>query len=172
VSSWDAYDPGANGVGNDPDGYHGAVFDGKYLYFAPYDNGSGKHGEVLRYDTTANFDEATSWTTYDPGNNGVGNDPDGYVRAVLDGQYVYFVPYNNGSAEHGEVLRYDITGDFDDVSSWAAYDPGANGVGNDPDGYRGAVLDGQYIYFVPYNNGSEKHGEVLRYDLDASCTPH
>jgi len=172
VSSWDAYDPGANGVGDDPDGYHGAVFDGKYLYFAPYDNGSGKHGEVLRYDTTANFDEVSSWTTYDPGDNGVGNDPDGYVRAVLDGQYIYFVPYNNGTAEHGEVLRYDITGDFDDVSSWATYDPGANGVGNDPDGYRGAVLDGQYIYFVPFNNGSEKHGEVLRYNLGASCTPH
>jgi hypothetical protein len=63
------------------------------------------------------------------------NDPDGYLGAVFDGQYVYFVPDYNGTAEHGEVLRYNTTTDFASASSWSAYDAGTNGVGSDPDGY-------------------------------------
>ena len=65
---------------------------------------------------------------------------------------------------HGEALRYDTNGSFAVASSWAAFDAGANGVGTDPDGYMGAVFDGQYVYFAPHYNGTEDHGEVLRYD--------
>ena len=55
----------AAGVGNDPDGYRGGVFDGRFIYFAPEKNGSTSHGEVLRYDTTGLFSAASSWSTYD-----------------------------------------------------------------------------------------------------------
>ena len=168
ATSWATYDPGENGVGSDPDGYMGAVYDGRYVYFAPDNNGSERHGEVLRYDTSADFVNAASWTTYDAGDHGVGNDPDGFAGAVFDGRYVYFSPNLNGSEYHGEVLRFDTTGAFTEVSSWAAYDPGASGVGTDPDGYCGAVFDGRYVYFVPSYNGSEIHGEVLRYDTVSS----
>jgi len=60
------------------------------------------------------------------------------LRAVFDGRYVYFVPYDNGQYSRtfdGEVLRYDTTAAFDQPSSWATFDAGANGVGDDPDGY-------------------------------------
>jgi hypothetical protein len=164
TSSWITFDPGEHGVGTDPDGYYGAGFDGRYIYFVPYYNGSEHHGEVLRYDTTGDFNEASSWITFDPGEHGVGTDPDGYRGDVFDGRYVYFVPYHNGSEHHGEVLRYDTTGDFVETSSWITFDPGEHGVGTDPDGYVSAVFDGQYAYFVPYHNGSNCHGEVLRYD--------
>jgi len=107
LTKWAAYDAGANGVGTDPDGFYGGVFDGRYVYFVPYHNGTAQHGEVLRYDTTLPFDQAASWATYDAGANGVGTDPDGFVGGVFDGRYVYFVPYHNGTAQHGEVLRYD-----------------------------------------------------------------
>jgi antitoxin component YwqK of YwqJK toxin-antitoxin module len=164
TSSWITFDAGKHGVGTDPDGYDGAVFDGRYVYFVPYYNGSDYHGEVLRYDTTGDFVETSSWITFDAGEHGVGTDPDGYIGAVFDGRYVYFVPYYNGSDRHGEVLKYDTTGDFNVTSSWITFDPGGHGVGTDPDGYRYAVFDGRYVYFVPYHNGSDYHGEVLRYD--------
>ncbi len=170
TGAWTSYDPGNNGVGTDPDGFAGAVFDGRYIYFVPHNNGTAADGEVLRYDTTGAFTTAASWATYDAGSNGVGTDPDGYAGAVFDGRYVYFVPYDNGTAKHGEVLRYDTTGSFTTAGSWATFDAGANGVGTDPDGYNNAVFDGRYIYFVPYDNGTSKHGEVLRYDTTASFT--
>ena len=164
AGSWTAFDPGANGVGTDPDGFVGAAFDGRYLYFAPFDNGTDFHGEVLRYDTQATFASAGSWTTFDPGANGVGTGADGFAGVVFDGQHLYFVPGQNAGGRHGEVLRYDTAGGFSAVGSWTAFDPGANGVGTDPDGFRGATFDGRHLYFVPYENGSSNHGEVLRYD--------
>ena len=162
ASSWATHDAGANGVGTDPDGYVGAVFDGRYVYFAPHHNGSGPHAEVLRYDTVGAFDSVSSWATFDAQANGVATE-DGYRGGVFDGQYVYFAPYIFEDP-HGEVLRYDTTQTFSVAASWAAYDPGADGVGTDPTGYNGAGFDGRYIYFVPYYNGSQMHGEVLRYD--------
>ena len=49
---------------------------------------------------------------------------------------------------------------FQYPASWATYDPGANGVGTDPDGYSGAVVAGQYIYFVPHTSGpGQPHAE-------------
>ncbi|MBU0641157.1 MAG: hypothetical protein KKB50_20040, partial [Planctomycetes bacterium] len=163
--AWAAFDPGDYGVGNDPDGYEGAVFDGRYIYFVPYHNGTDKHGEVLRYDTTGDFAGVTSWTTYDPGLHGVGADPDGYVGAAWDGRYVYFTPYHNGQAFHGEVLRYDTTGEFADVASWNAYDAGAHGLGEIGVGYSGALAYGSHVYFTPRRRAGSHHGEVLRYTL-------
>ncbi len=171
ASSWEKCDVvallGAKG------GYWGGVFDGEqYIYFVPFANGNGvMHGEVLRFDTLDpdGFCDAESWLFYDPGADRVGTDPDGYNRAVFDGQYVYFVPDQNegGSAnKHGEVLRYDTSCDFTDPSAWKTFDYGERCAGecDDPDGYAGAVFVAPYIYFAPWYNGTEYHGEVLRYD--------
>ncbi len=162
--AWRTVDPGELGVGTDPDGYWGAVFDGRYVYFVPFDNGSGYHGEVLRYDTVGNLEEASSWATFDPSANGIGDDPQGFMFAVYDGRYIYFTPYNNGSGSYGQILRYDTNSVFDSPASWAAFDAGDHGVGDDPDGYAGGVFDGRYVYFSPYDNGTVHHGEVLRLD--------
>ncbi|MCK4343445.1 MAG: thrombospondin type 3 repeat-containing protein [Phycisphaerae bacterium] len=170
-SSWTTYDPGAHGVGDDPAGYVGAVFDGRYVYFAPLHNNTDYYGEVLRYDTTGEFSEVSFWAAYDPGANGVGNDPDGYTGAIFDGRYVYFAPCHNGNERHGEVLRHDTAGEFSEVSSWATYDAGDHGLGNDPDGYQEGVFDGRYVYFAPCHNGTEQHGEVLRYDTTTGWSP-
>ena len=171
AASWTTFDPGANGVGTDPDGYAGAVFDDRYIYFVPFHNGTENHGEVLRYDTQGTFTSAAAWTAYDPGANGVGTDPDGYQRGAFDGRYVYFAPVNNGTETYGEVLRLDTYGSFNAVGSWSTFDPGERCVGTDPDGYRGAVFDQRYIYFVPFHNGTEYHGEVLRYDTSGCGHP-
>jgi len=169
ASSWSTNDPGEFQVGEEPDGYEGVVFDGRYVYFVPRLNSQGAHGEVLRYDTTGAFkDNEYSWSAYDPGDHGLGNDPDGYSGGVFDGQYIYFVPSHNGTEDHGEILRFDTTEIFDDLSSWSAYDPGDDDVGTDPDGYYGGVFDGRYVYFAPYMDDGVSHSEVLRYDTDGS----
>ncbi len=164
AGSWAAYDAGANGVGADPDGYAGGVFDGRYLYFVTNNNGTESHGEVLRYDTLGAFASTGSWSTFDPGANGVGTTPDGYAGGVFDGRYVYFVPNYKGADSHGEVLRYDTQGAFVSTGSWATYDPGANGVGTDANGFFGGVFDGRFVYFVPANKGTVRPVEILRFD--------
>jgi len=172
--SWETYDPGANGVGSDPDGYLDAVFDGRYVYFAPFRNGGGgltSYGEVLRYDTTGDFSTNGPWSTFDPNMHLMTIDANGYDGAAFDGRYVYFVPCktsNYAENHHGEVLRHDTYSDFSDAHSWMTFDPGYAGVGTDPDGYRGAAFDGQFLYFAPSMNGDEFHGEVLRYDTTAA----
>ena len=119
----------------------------------------------MRYDTTSNFQSAESWSTFDAGANDVGVDPDGYQGAIFDGRYVYFVPVHNGNEHHGEVLRYDTTSNFESPNSWSTFDADANGVGNNPVGFEGAVFDGRYVYFVPWKDSTGTyHGEVLRYD--------
>jgi hypothetical protein len=165
--SWTAYDPGAHGVGLIGRGYSGAVFDGRYVYFAPFaDTLTTLHGEVLRCDTTGEFSEVSSWTAYNPSSQDIGYNATGYNNAVFDGRYVYFVPFFNSTGSHGEVLRYDTSGAFDEPLSWDAYDPGANGVGITPDGYKSAVFDGQYIYFAPSHTNADYHGEILRYNTE------
>ena len=87
----------------------------------------------------------------------------GYDGGIYDGRYVYFVPYYDGYAPHGRVLRYDTQGGFTDSQSWSAYDAGNTG-GLTTKGYVGGIYDGRYVYFVPHNDGSAYHGRVLRYD--------
>jgi hypothetical protein len=152
------YDP------SDPDGYRATAFDGRFVYLIPDANGTRQNGEVRRYDTQRDFDDPGAWETYDPGNFGVGDNPDGFLSCFFDGRFLYLVPYYNDLGQHGEFLRYDTRSEFRSPSSWTAFDPGAAGIGTDPDGYIGAVFDGRYAYFAPYHNGSVYHAEVLRYD--------
>jgi len=163
--SWEIYDATKNDIGVIPSGYLGATTDGRYVYFTPFNNGRGYHGEILRYDTTKDFESNDAWKTFDTTKHLVGN-PVGYADNTFDGRYVYFAPYNNNKVFHGVILRYDTTRDFESVESWDTFDPSNNGVGIEARGYIGAVFDGTFVYFVPDNKGSDAapHAEVLRYD--------
>lgn len=46
--SWDVYDVTA--VDSNAKGFYGGVFDGRYLYLVPHNNG-GYHGHVAQFDT-------------------------------------------------------------------------------------------------------------------------
>jgi N-acetylneuraminic acid mutarotase len=167
LSSWEVYSPARNGFDAvQVTGYYGGPFDGQYIYFCPYHNNSTYHCNMLRYNTRAPFDSLSSWETINPQFLGFGTNPAGYVSAVYDGRFVYYIPYHNGGY-HGEFLRYDTRGDFTDLLSWRSFDPGSAGVGIDPDGYWGGSFDGRYIYFCPRHNGGW-HGEVIRYDTFGS----
>ena len=73
-------------------GFMGGVFDGRYIYLVPNDNGTTS-GQVTRYDTTAPFDYSSSYSIYDT--TGVSADSKGFNGAMYDGKYVYLAP-NSG----------------------------------------------------------------------------
>jgi N-acetylneuraminic acid mutarotase len=166
----EAYQPLRDFAGYDLDGYTSAAFDGRYAYFVPYYNGSAHHGTFLRFDTQGAFDDLSSWQVFDPGNWGIGADPDGYRVAAFDGRYLHFAPLYNGSNYHGVFLRHDTQASFRSARAWTAYDPGANGVGTRLDGFNSATFDGRFVYFGGHQNNTEHHGEILRYDTQAEYT--
>jgi hypothetical protein len=163
-SSWSSFDAGNIG-GLSTKGYFGGVFDGRYVYFVP-NRDSSHHGRVLRYDTQNTFSNSNSWSSFNAGNIG-GLNTKGYGGGVFDGRYVYFVPSYDGSSHHGRVLRYDTESTFSNSNSWSSFDAGSVG-GLNTKGYQSGVFDGRYVYFVPNNDGSSRHGRVLRYDTEST----
>jgi hypothetical protein len=162
ASSWATFDTAALGAGSA--GYVGASFDGRYLYLAPYYNGTAYDGMVARYDTQATFTTLSSWSTFDttttPGA------AKGFLGATFDGRYVYFVPNYDGTAYNGVVARYDTKATFALASSWATFD--VSTVTALAKGFFGAAFDGRYVYLVPYFNGTAYHGLVARYDTQGA----
>ncbi|MDQ7779212.1 MAG: hypothetical protein RDV41_05830, partial [Planctomycetota bacterium] len=161
-SSWNVYDAGRTD-GMDTRGFYGAGFDGRHVYFVPFNDARDFHGRVLRYDTKGEFKAAGSWSAYDAGKTD-GLSTKGYKMAVFDGRHMYFVPFRDDESRHGRVLKYDTKGDFKAASSWSAYDAGATD-GIETSGYVGAAFDKRFIYFIPYGEeGNQFHARVLRYD--------
>ncbi len=87
----------------------------------------------------------------------------GFVGAVLQGKYLYLVPYFDGNDRYGQVARYNTTSDLSDPDAWtwfdsAQIDPGSRG-------FFGALSDGRFIYFLPHCRGAGAyHGQISRYD--------
>jgi len=142
-------------------GYTGVGTDGEYIYYTPFYNGSAYHGIVLRQKIYSIFKSSDSWEAYDAGSVDSLTTKGFFGNPIFDGQFMYFVPNNNGSVS-GIVLRYDTTKPFKTSTSWEAYNAGSVDSLTTK-GFLGAVLDGQFIYFVPYHNGAY-NGIVLRYD--------
>ncbi|MHC5081323.1 MAG: LamG domain-containing protein, partial [Planctomycetota bacterium] len=165
ASSWEAFEPASHGVGVHPEGFQGALFDGRFILFIPYYTQGQYSGEFLRYDTQGTFSDATSWAAYDPG-AAAGAPWVGYVGGAFDGRYMYFSPFRSSAGAgglSGDVLRYDTQAPFDAESSWNAYNPGTE-WGVNAVGYMGAVFDGQYVTFVPHTNETAPPGWVIRFD--------
>ncbi|MFC1461906.1 DUF2341 domain-containing protein, partial [Verrucomicrobiota bacterium] len=159
-NTFDAYDATTTS-GLDTGGFLGAVFDGRYVYFSPQHDTTGRHGKVLRFDTHGHFSNPKSWTAYDASAT-CGLVARGFYGAVFDGYYVYFVPRYDGKTFHTRVLRYNTHKAFDDDESWEAHDVGL-GIS-----YQGAGFDGRYVYFAPgTGNEGGQSGVVLRYDTHA-----
>ena len=144
-------------------GFFGGVFDGRYVYFAPFDNAGpindGYSGWVGRYDTHGSFTTLGSWAAFDtsvlPGAQSFG-----FQGAAFDGRYVYLVP-----SREAVVTRYDTqAGDFFSSGNWSTLDLSPT-LGPDASAATGhfstAGFDGRYVYFVPSFPG---FGLLVRYD--------
>ncbi len=188
-------------------GFMGGTFDGRYVYFAPFEDNLNPQGHTVRYDTKAAFGSKSSWTSinlksfqaYANGFNGAAFDgryvyyapfgstsamqydtqapissPTAWVEfaidtlttaqtifqgVVYDGKYIYLVP-----ATGAVVARYDTTASlgFAADSSWTTFD--AQTVNAGAGNFFGGVFDGRYVYFIPQYNMSSLSGYITRYD--------
>ena len=91
-AAWEAYDAGL------AHSFQGLAFDGRYLYCCPgytkaadmpFGDGQAS-GKIMRFDTRANFKEATSYQTFDA--QTLGSDVVCFDGAVFDGQQGLGVP--------------------------------------------------------------------------------
>lgn len=160
-NSWVAFDPTLFNV--DAKGFRGGAFDGRYVYFVPYD-ANFPVGLIARYDTQGGFSTTSSWSAFDVSTVNAG--AKGFIGAAFDGRYVYFVPKNNG-ADDGVVARYDTKMGFGAGDAWSVFDMAT--VEPLAKGYAGAIFDGAYLYFVP-NENPTGHGMMMRLDTRAAAS--
>ena len=158
-TSYATFDTAAN-VNSNSRGFFGAAFDGRYIYFAPFNNNSN-FGQITRFDTSGNFTSSTSYAVFDTASS-LNSNSNGFQGAVFDGHYVYFVPHANG-----QITRYDTTGTFQIFTSYAVFNTQSN-VNSNSSGFAGGVFDGRYLYLVPNNNGTS--GQITRLDTTLDFT--
>ena len=145
-------------------GYTGIGYDGRYVYFVPYDTNT-RSGVIARYDQTLPFASGASWATFDLAT--IDPQAKGFIGSSFDGKYLYLSPFHDGTDYSGKVARLDTTANFTAAQSWTFFD--ATTVNASSKGFAGSVFDGRYIYFMPYYNGAYD-GLVTRYDTKASFT--
>ena len=109
-----------------------------------------------------------AFTAFDAGKTS-GLETGGFLGAVFDGRYVYFVPQHDQRRRDGRVLRYDTHKPLNDPGAWAGYDAETT-AGLVCRGYYGAAFDGRYVYFTPRRDGKSAHSRVLRYDTRGGFT--
>ena len=160
-TSWSTFD--TTTVNANADGFAGAAFDGRYVYLVPNFSSAGRSGLVTRYDTTAGFTAAASWSTFDT--TSVNPSSKSFIGATFDGRFVYFVPYYNG-AYNGVTARYDTTAAFGSAGSWSTFD--ISSVNPNANGFVGAAFDGRFVYYVPLRTATAVDGVVARYDSTLS----
>ena len=131
-------------------GFQGAIFDGRYVYYVPSAN-----GQTVRYDTSQPYTSAGSYAGFDL--TAVSSNAKGLFGGTFDGRYVYFAPKDFAS-----IVSYDTSRPFTSPSSFTVFDNTLLIKASSP-GYRGAVYDGRYVYFVPNNSGNSS-GSITRYD--------
>jgi hypothetical protein len=177
-SAWEAIDGSLMGIGVAV----GAVFDGRFMYYAAYG-----HGNITRFDTTKDFTDPDNWKGFDT-NAIEGLNFTGYDGCFTDGRYIYFVPFvamvdpstpgcniSRGKAYyiHSDFVRYDLSLPFNDARSWDVFDA-SNTDGLKSFGYNAGAFDGRYFYCAPWQQARNRrlssggeipiHGVVLRYD--------
>jgi len=154
-SFWSTFEIGAPDGG--PKSFNGGTFDGRYVYFAPYNY----NPVATRYDTTSGFGSAASWSTSDT--QPLSGNANGFEGAVFDGRYVYLVPFANGASLDGTVYRYDTTTSFGAANAWTTFD--VKTLDPNAQAFQGGTFDGRYVYFAPYVSSV-----VARFDTQGDFT--
>lgn len=148
--AWESFSPQ---FGFKPAFAGNGAFDGRYVYFAPYQTGSHSYsGKIVRHDTTKPM--AVGWETFDQRGVGGGN---GYAAAFTVGSSIYFVPYREGvHRPNRKLVSYDSRCTFGRKECWRV-------VEVDPGGFLGGASDGKHAYLSPIGLGSDwVHGNIVR----------
>jgi hypothetical protein len=102
-SSWETFQ--TSQLRPDATGFDHASWDGRYFYFMTgTDSMIGSTGIIARYDTTAAFNDKTSWTTFDINSVVPAHNPKPLFGGgvVFDGEYIYVASSNTPV-----VMRFD-----------------------------------------------------------------
>ena len=157
-AAWTTFD--TTTVHADARGFHGASFDGRYLYLVPHEDLGGAGGVVARYDTQAGFAAPSSWSTFDTAT--LNPNAVGFSGAVFDGRHVYLVPYQGGT-----MARYDTQASFTSAAAWSTF---ALTSVAPLTAYIAGAFDGRYIYLAPFLSGASTSAVVMRHDTQAGFT--
>lgn len=136
-------------------GYFAGTFDGRHVYFAPW-NHSGFHTRALRFDTTLDFDNPAAWESADLVARGF-TGSEGSPFQVFDGRYVYYSPRGSG-----EIVRFDTThsGGFADDTAWETFNAIIALAANE---MAWLIVAKGYIY-------GHKGGVIYRYNTSTSAS--
>jgi hypothetical protein len=159
ASSWTTTDVLSLSPDAGPDeGYHGATFDGRFIYLAPYSGPQGRHGLVLRYDTLTGTDAGPP---VDAGVADTGTADAAAHDASTDA-------HDTGAPDTG----LPEAGPPETPPGWTYFNTATQNAA--ALGFVGAVYDDRYVYLVPFDNeGHENNGYsgwVSRYDTTMSFT--
>ncbi|MBS0625610.1 MAG: hypothetical protein JSS32_06135, partial [Verrucomicrobia bacterium] len=145
-------------------GFEAGAFDGRFVYFAPNFNlAATSSGAIARYDTTLSFTSSASYSVFDTTVN-VNSNSNGFIGAIFDNRYVYFLPNANASGTRsGQITRFDTTLAFTSASSYSIFNltTSSNSLSN---GFVGGVFDGRHIYLAPGTNVLGRSGQIARLD--------
>jgi len=147
----------------DAKGFSGMAFDGRFIYYAPLNNGDF-FGQVCRYDTQLEFTDDDAWKLFDCAE--LNTSCRGFTDAIYDGRYVTLIPFCNGE-HHGHVTRYDTQKPFHENSSWEYFD--ITQLNERCRGFVSGCFDGRYLVLSPYQlDFQTHHGCIARFDTQRS----
>ena len=163
-SSWTSFDTAT--LTADDNGYYGAAFDGRYLYFEQHYDGSvlppsalSYGAYIVRYDTRRRSPRRRRGrNTCRPASTRIP------ARRSMADSFTSRVT-SPGSAYEGVSVRYDTQAGFTDPSAWSDYD--ASALNAHAKGWDGAACDGQYVYMVPDYDGVPE-GVVVRFEAKSA----
>lgn len=159
AGSYTIYD--LTGLNANAKGFYGVCFDGRYIYLCPWNNGTNYVGVTVRYDTTADFSTAGSYSVFDLAT--INSLYVGYISMCIDGEYVYYMPYQNNTSTHGNLIRYKIGETFTSSGSYEVINLAS--FDSDWINFQGICFDGQYIYLATYKDSSAgANDRIIRYD--------
>ena len=125
--------------------YNGAIFDGRYIYYAPANSAT-----FIRFDTQGtSFTTAADWQQMSMSTvQGSAAVSESYVGATFDGRYVYYSPSDSDT-----FIRFDTQGtSFTTVADWTTMSIStAQGTQATADAYYGVTFDGRYVYYSPHD---------------------
>lgn len=146
-------------------GFSGIASDGRFIYYAPLNNGAF-FGEVYRYDSQLGFTDPEAWIGFDCAQ--LNTACKGFTDIFYDGRYVTLVPFCNGE-HHGHVTQYDTQKPFTDISSWAYFD--VTTLNAKCRGFVSGCFDGRYLFLSPYQlDFATHHGCIVRFDTRMPLT--
>jgi len=137
--------------------YIGATFDGRYVYYAPYNSDT-----FVRFDTQGVFTTASDWSQMSMSTaQGAAELEAAYRGTTFDGRYVYYAPCNSDT-----FVRFDTQGTFTTAGDWTQMSMStAQGAAALDSAYAGATFDGRYVYFAPHSSDT-----FVRFDTQGTFT--